>query len=495
MNSRRFQSVMLFALIVGSSASAADGPAVPARKVAPPVTAYNWSGFYLGGNVGYGVGRNQASEILVAPPNPPLSSQSFTLGPAGWLGGGQIGYNWQTGNWVFGIEADWQWTGQKDSVCITFCVPNTSLIVTQEFHWLATLRARIGHARDGWLWYLTGGAAWGRVTQDDVLTFPNALETASFSHTQGGWTIGGGVETALAGAWTGKLEYLYVDLGSTTDAFTLFSGEALFTQTIVKPVREHIIRLGLNYRVGGGAAGSAVYAKVPNTISKAPPAVMVSNWAGFYLGGNVGYGVGRNHGNETHTSLNGALSTQFTLGPAGWLAGGQAGYNWQRGNWVFGVEADWQWTGQEDSVCVTVCTSFSTLTLAQEIEWFATLRGRIGYARDGWLWYVTGGGAWGRVTETDALFQVTTPLTAARFTHTKGGWTIGGGVETALTGNWSAKFEYLYVDLGRTTDVFSYPLQGGTAAETITKQVHDHIYRVGLNYRFGDLRPVISRAY
>jgi outer membrane immunogenic protein len=487
--------VAITSLTAAMPAGAADIPAK--APVIAPAAAYNWTGFYLGANVGYSVGRNHGSELSTIPPGPPFSNQSFTLGPAGWLGGGQIGYNWQADHWVFGIEADWQGTGQKDSICISTCSSDGFLSVEQKLHWLATLRARIGYARDGWLWYVTGGGAFGRVTEDDALrNLGTGPVAASFSHSKGGWTAGAGVETALTGNWTAKLEYLYVDLGSTTDAFTLASDSGVLTQTITKQVQDHIIRLGLNYRFGASAAAVPAYAaRAPSAIYKAPPpAVVAYNWTGFYLGGNAGYGVGRNHSNEIFgLDLSPPISRQsFTLGPAGWLGGGQVGYNWQPGtNWVFGAEADWQWTDQKDSVCITVCVPSLSLAIEQKMDWLATLRARIGYARDGWLWYMTGGGAWGRLTENDALFYAGS-LTTRSFAQTKSGWTVGSGIETVLAGTWTAKLEYLYVDLGRTTDTFAFcPFVDLCASQTVTKDVRDHIFRAGLNYKLGG--PLVAR--
>jgi outer membrane immunogenic protein len=482
--------VVIAPLTCSMPASAAD---MPVKAPPAPAAAYDWTGFYIGANVGYSVGRNHASEILADSGGSPITSQSFTLAPAGWLGGGQIGYNWQAApHWVLGVEADWQWTGGKDSVCISACLVDF-LTVEQRLRWLATLRARLGYARDGWLWYVTGGGAWGHVTETDALFFFTP-GTATSSRTKGGWTIGGGVETALAGAWTAKLEYLYVGIGSTTDILAgVVNPGGTATETITKNERDHIFRVGLNYRFGGIAAASPVYAaKSPAAIYKAPPPPAVAyNWTGFYLGGNVGYSVGRNHSSESQVAADNS-SQSFTLGPAGGLAGGQIGYNWQpAANWVFGVEADWQGTGQKDSVCLFVCDPFNGLTVQQKLDWVATLRARIGYARDGWLWYVTGGGAWGRVTESDVLL-LSGMATTARFAHTNSGWSAGSGIETVLAGNWTAKFEYLYVDLGDTRDTFAFcPISPLCGSETVTKQVRDHIFRVGLNYRFGG--PLVAR--
>ena len=474
---------------LAAAAAAADMRVVKAPVVAAPV-AYDWSGFYLGGNIGYSVARNHDNEFLINPLTTSPQGQAFTLAPAGAVGGGQIGYNWQAnGGLLFGLEADWQWTNQVDSACISFCIPGGgSLNVEQRLRWLATARGRIGYAANGWLWYATGGAAWGRTTNSDAMFF-NAFRAGSFDHTKSGWTVGGGIETALAGGWTAKLEYLYVDLGRTRDVLTGFptpAGSAF--ETIDQSMHDHIVRVGLNYRFG--AAAAAAPARIP--VYKMPVgAVAFVDWSGLYVGGNVGYGVGRNRGNEFTVDIG---NQSFTLAPAGWVGGGQIGFNWQAAReWVLGVEADWQGSNQRDTVCLDRCVlPLLSLTSEQKLHWLATLRGRIGYARAGWLWYLTGGGAWGRVTEDDALVFIV-PLGSGSFSHIKGGWTVGTGVETALAANWSAKLEYLYVDLGSTTDILLLNNPGEAPTETITKQVRDHIFRIGLNYRFDGNAPVVAK--
>jgi outer membrane immunogenic protein len=511
MSNRLISLFTTFALAASGSAFAADmAVKAPPPPRPAPAPVYSWTGFYIGGNVGYSVGRNTADHLF-APANPGSTPpELFTLSPAGWLGGGQIGYNWQpNSNWVFGVEADGQWTGQKDSVCIFACLTGggpgpgeiLGLTVEQQIRWLATLRGRVGYAQQGWLWYVTGGAAWAGLRENDThftgSTSLNILQQASgsFSDTRSGWTLGGGIETALAGNWSAKLEYLYVGLGDITNVFAFPNPPgATFFETVHSQVHDHIVRVGLNYRFSGGVAAAPTYAAPGAPIYKAPPAVLAYNWTGLYVGGNIGYSVGRNRvGENAANPFAIPFSAQsFTLSPAGWLGGGQIGYNWQTTpNWVVGVEADWQWTGQKDSVCLDECLiPDQYITVEQQIRWLATLRGRVGYAQQGWLWYVTGGGAWGNVRENDVLSDDSTvPPAAVSFSQTKSGWTLGGGVETALTGNWSAKLEYLYVDLGTTTNTFGFTgsIAATTLTETINTHVRDNIFRLGLNYRFGTL--------
>jgi len=200
------------------SASAADLPArMPAKApVYVPPMAYNWTGFYLGINGGGGFGRSEFSGTL----------PSGGFDTSGGLVGGTIGYNWQTGPVVFGLEGDADWSGLKGS---TTCGLVTSCDVRNDF--LATIRGRLGYAFDRWMPYVTGGAAIGNV-KTSIAGFGDTDKTRT------GWTVGGGIEASIAGPWTAKVEYLYVDLG---DADTAVAGtSASFTSNIV--------RAGINYK-------------------------------------------------------------------------------------------------------------------------------------------------------------------------------------------------------------------------------------------------------
>jgi outer membrane immunogenic protein len=202
------------------SANAADLPArMPAKApayVAPQL--YNWTGFYVGINGGGGWGRSDFS-------GPAFPSGSFNT--SGGLVGGTLGYNWQAGQVVFGLETDLDWSNIKGSApCgITTCSTNNTF--------LGTFRGRLGYAAwDRVLPYITGGLAYGNINT-------NVAAFGSGSSTRAGWTLGGGVEFAIAGPWTAKVEYLYADLGRGGNIPAL-AGDSRFTANIV--------RAGLNYR-------------------------------------------------------------------------------------------------------------------------------------------------------------------------------------------------------------------------------------------------------
>jgi outer membrane immunogenic protein len=217
---------VFFATATATAALAADLPR-KAPIYSPSYSGVNWTGAYAGINGGYGWG------------NASISDPSFTTFGAratGWLGGGTLGYNMQTGSWVWGVEGDVDYS--------TIKATNTTDCKTSgcEFRnsWLGTGRGRIGYAFDRFLVYGTGGAAFG----DMKFTRPSGggSNTKSESTTKLGWTVGGGVEYALMGAWSVKAEYLYVDLGN----FSCSPATCGSSTTIKMPL--NIARLGVNYR-------------------------------------------------------------------------------------------------------------------------------------------------------------------------------------------------------------------------------------------------------
>jgi outer membrane immunogenic protein len=284
----------------------------------------------------------------------------------------------------------------------------------------------------------------------------------------------------------------------------------------------------------------------PRMYTKAPvvPAV-VYDWTGFYIGGNVGYSWGRSDSSlgliDAGTIVN-AANSKFNMD--GVIGGGQIGYNWQRSNWVFGLEADIQGSGQKGSTGTT-CPGNTTVftraspttpvavnglcslgffgdtgdfnvgglpvtdTLSQKLDWFGTFRGRVGTTfTPTVLAYVTGGLAYGDVKTTNTVSGTnligtlgtnTTPLMVPVFgtmsnSSIRAGWTVGVGVEGVVSGNWTAKLEYLYIDLGNVSGSFVTPVvgrSGGFLTANYSSHITDNILRVGLNYRISG--PVVAK--
>jgi outer membrane immunogenic protein len=198
-----------------------------------------------------------------------------------------------------------------------------------------------------------------------------------------------------------------------------------------------------------------------------PVGPVTYDWAGIYVGLNGGYGFA----NSTWTS---SIGTSGTIGGSGGLLGGTLGANFQVNQFVFGLESDVDYSRLESSKSSTICLVSGFVTCQTQNTWLSTVRGRAGFALDRVLFYATAGGAFGNVQPiVDGLSSSTT---------TRAGWTAGVGVEVAVAQwNWTAKLEYLYVDLGNascTTACFSPPGPAFTVGLT------DSLLRGGLNYKF-----------
>jgi outer membrane immunogenic protein len=211
----------------------------------------------------------------------------------------------------------------------------------------------------------------------------------------------------------------------------------------------------------GCAAASAADIPVRAPVAKAPPVAALFNWSGFYVGGTVGYGFGDTY--QVDDSLT-ARSPGFDWDGA--VAGGTIGVNWQSGNWVLGLEADLSWSGIGGALPDGSGWGCNSLACHNEVEWFGTARVRVGPTFDRFFPYVTGGFAYGRLYADYGLCPSCT-----RWSET--GWTLGAGGEWSFAPNWSAKAEYLYVNLGTTATV---PDPGLNAKF--------HLVRFGVNYLF-----------
>ena len=201
-----------------ASAQAADMPrrAAMPTKAAPMYNApYNWTGVYVGINGGGGWGRSDFSGAL--------AGSNFRT--SGGMVGGTLGYNYQVGQTVFGVETDLDWSNVKGSATCA-----VGVVCETRNNWLGTARGRIGYAFDRVMPYVTGGLAYGGVKN----TVTGAGDTTS---TKAGYALGGGMEAAISGPWTAKVEYLYADLGRTSAPL---GTDARFY--------EHTVRAGLNYR-------------------------------------------------------------------------------------------------------------------------------------------------------------------------------------------------------------------------------------------------------
>ena len=233
-------------------------------------------------------------------------------------------------------------------------------------------------------------------------------------------------------------------------------------------------------------------------------------WTGLYFGANAGYGWGQYSSNITFTGGSTSGLTNPITGitpqgiiapvagptelsgtrvpgsgsPSGAIAGGQIGFNWQAGMFVFGAEIDGQWSGQENTFSAA-CGPGCSATESIKIRSLATGRGRFGLAFDWFMPYVTGGAAMVNGLNNLTMTVGGTTASFAPLSHTTLGWTAGAGVEVALWTNWSAKLEYLYVSANGATKIAPIPSVLGLGFASTPGDYRDNIVRVGFNYRFG----------
>jgi outer membrane immunogenic protein len=215
--------------------------------------------------------------------------------------------------------------------------------------------------------------------------------------------------------------------------------------------------VGFGVLLAAQCAGAADLSVAP--LYKAPPSpyAQAYDWTGLYLGANGGGGWGHSRWDAS------GVSTDLSGG----LVGGTLGYNLQYGRIVFGVEGDIDWAHLQGTGSSALCPAGCSTS----DHWLSTVRGRLGYSFDRVMPYVTGGLAIGDISAT------TPGLAGASTTNT--GYALGGGIEIALPGNWSAKAEYLHVDLGQ----LNCNINCGLPTDNVS--MHDNIVRAGVNYRFG----------
>jgi outer membrane immunogenic protein len=232
-------TLVVAAAIVVAAAGDARAADLPTPSLPPPLppAVYNWTGFYLGINGGFGTGNSNWSDGVIG------TTGSFPT--SGFLVGGTAGVNYQISEYVFGIEGDGDWTnlrGNSGSTCGAISAVVTPPVSCQtQSQWLATVRGRVGYAFDRILLYGTAGAAFGNVQTglNPPSTFDSAVEA--------GWAVGAGVEVAFAQNWTARAEYLFVDLPNVTCTTAANCGGAAGS---IVSFNENIIRAGVNYKFG-----------------------------------------------------------------------------------------------------------------------------------------------------------------------------------------------------------------------------------------------------
>jgi opacity protein-like surface antigen/outer membrane receptor protein involved in Fe transport len=487
------------------------------RRYAGPWT---WAGFYIGGNAGYGASRFNTDMLLSDGVGNPLSAASFSTRHDGALGGGQVGYNWQHGIWLAGFETDIAFEHYRTAtgaLCPgAICNPTTAfdapvgLIQQHNLDWFGTVRGRLGVAvTPDVLAYGTGGLAYGEVEHMGIMygsdgATPNDAGNPFVNRAlRAGWTAGAGIEARLAGNVTGKVEYLHLDFGYDKALAILPQNAAPIAVSFNSRITQDLVRVGINYKFDPYAGVVHGTSPVPASRKKARPvykarAITLWTWTGYYLGINTGYSAGKASTdaffNDNTIPASFATSSSYNL--RGRVLGVQTGYNFQQGSWLWGIEADLQLSGLRGNPTFgcpgTICNPAGPVVAAfdqnQKLEWFGTLRARLGATvTPDALVYVTGGAAVAGLLTSGTVFgfdptgaPATNPFS---YLAVNAGWAVGGGAEAHLCGNWTGKIEYLFMNFGSmTTSVNNQMNMTLTAA--FNSHITGQLVRAGINYKF-----------
>jgi outer membrane immunogenic protein len=236
-------------LALGQAASAADLPRKAPVMPMPVAAGYDWSGFYIGAHVGAGWSQHEVSAdellgLVVASPQ-----------ASGFLGGGQIGFNVQSGSFVWGVEVDGSWADIKGKSQLYIPLEDGLIGNTEaKIQWLTTATARVGFAFDRTMVYVKGGAAWAKFEYNSAgaLDTGDGLVPASSSGStdKWGWTIGAGVEHAFSANWSAKLEYNYVqfDTDNMSIDYSINGSPTASYDLVSSRENVHMVKFGLNYK-------------------------------------------------------------------------------------------------------------------------------------------------------------------------------------------------------------------------------------------------------
>jgi outer membrane immunogenic protein len=469
-------------------------------KAAVAPAYYDWSGVYVGVHAGYGGGMQDWQGDFIA---------------RGFLGGGQVGINKQLGSLVFGLELDGSWADMKGSQTVVEGGPILNFLASRtaasKIDGIVTLAGRAGLAADRWFVFAKGGVAYVNEGHSLTIAGGSFVPPVVDSLTTGGNEyriaplVGFGAEYALGGNWSVKGEYNYIHLGSRHVGMTgsLTTGgvttPVVFDQSIEQAI--HVAKVGVNYRLGGIQSGPT-FAPVP-----AAPGY---NWSGAYVGGQGGYGLGRN---EWPDFVDPTIPNSGKYDVDGWLAGVTGGVNAQAGKFVFGIEGEWMWTNIKGSRSITQefpGFGSQTTSLDTRIDWLAIAAARAGFVvADRLLIYGKAGVAIAQEQHGYNFDQVITGVGSAtepvkaKAIHT--GVVGGVGAEYAVGGNWSVKIEYDYIRMlgqqytGTGIQTLNVPpllLESVATVHDFGQQSQDlHLIKFGVNYHFSQAPVVVSARY
>jgi outer membrane immunogenic protein len=534
----------LATVFLTSAASAADLPLKASSHATPSATP--WNGFYLGGGIGFQASDAKERLDLESVGGSPLLTPaqldsgfatSEPLNGLAFRGTVYAGYNWQvTPQWVLGLESDLGLTDHTTTYAgLAFPDQNLTVFsaadgIRARTTWDASARGRLGFlVAPTTLFYATGGAAWQHY---EIATncfavctnFGVGLPGGPFSITPAvtnnsvtklGWTVGGGVETALGGHWFARADYRFADFGDTTFAIkrnTTFLPFNPIVNVFDVGFRTHTASFGLAYKFGDEVWPSSASAGWFNNVlpvkvlAKAPAAP--ASWSGLYAGLGIGLRASRTNATTTGpfsdpTLASPANANSQPINGTAFRGSPYLGWNWQIATkWVVGLEGDFGFADHTTSLQgvgfspgIPPFTGSEGNSFAVHTTWDANLRGRLGFlVTPATLLYATAGAAWQHFDAVSTCennggspgCSTFLPLVVTN-SATEAGWTVGLGAETMLSGNWIARAEYRYADLGTSSFIITRNALGGSVSTDFDVALRTHTATFGIAYKFSGL--------
>ena len=441
--------ISVLALVAGAGAAlAADLPDNGDKSAA------SWSGVYGGLIGGYSRGISSQRDIATG-----LGSNEYFTN--GGIGGAGVGFNYQFGNWVIGLDADLSKSSISGSKAPGYF---------SRQDWAFLTRARFGYSLGDALVYIGLGPSYAGMTARGTL--PNSGFVAG-SQVRSGWSFSLGLDYMISPSLFARAEYTYICYGN----------EFLKNVDNVE-LMGHYARLGLYYKYDMPALRSA------GAGGDEPSNAGLYDWSGFYFGPGIG---GTAVSQTTAFSVAGVPTQSVRNSSAGGIRGWglqgsvgfQAGANWRVGQFVAGVETDFhfsQLAGAGTSPHFSAAANGLQLNVVQNdnVEQQGTLRLRFGMPFDRWLIYATGGLAYGGLSS-DSTLTTTAGTVTASHDSTRLGPVVGIGVERAVWGRWTARLEGMYAKFGDVAFSFQGPAQVGLITSKIG--LSERILRVGFNLK------------
>ncbi len=469
-------SVPALFVALATASHAADVMPLPAEDAGPPI--YDWSGFYIGGHLGY-LGLD--SDGFFA------TSVDLALCGSSFLGGAEVGWNWQFGSWVVGVEPDLSFFECRD-------VNLREEHYVAEADFLGTLRGRVGWADDNVLFYGTAGLAYLRARVETSL---GGLDLDQIGNEDSkdvsalGGVAGAGIEWGLTRRFSVKAEALYLFFDEEDSLAALIEGCAPGLEGCL-PVGTNffsiddgfVFRVGANWRLWAPPDSGA-----DSVLATHGGPAAIYDWSGFYIGAHVGYGGVDNGGVYMEDRIspvpNPAPIRLGELENYGLLGGGQIGFNWQISSFVLGLEGDVAGVDWDDLI-VDLQIPVEPQTVALDLDLLATARARIGWAADDLLFYLTGG-----VAYLAGEFEGVT-IPGSKDVSAVGG-AFGGGVEWGVTRDLSLRAEALYLAFDDDTSLAGVTDEASSGDHV---EIDDgYALRLGANWRFGQEGTLQHAAY